>query len=142
MSHHIYHNLLIKASAKVVFEAISLPRHLDNWWSLNSSGTPELATMYNLNFTDDHNWFCKVSDVILDKSIHFKMTQSDADWNPTTFGFDLKATENGTLVNFSHKNWKEANHNFKHSSFCWAMLLNGLKNYLEKGVIIPFEKRN
>lgn len=48
-------------------------------------------------------------------------------------------------VNFSHVNWAEANDHFKHSSFCWALLLNGLKNYLEdnyleNGIIIPFKK--
>lgn len=70
------------------------------------------------------------------------MTKSDKDWNPTTFGFDLESSDKGTMVNFSHINWPEQNHHFKHSSFCWAILLNGLKNYLEKGVIIPFEERN
>lgn len=28
------------------------------------------------------------------------------------------------------------------TNFCSAILLNALKNYLEKGTIIPFEKRN
>jgi hypothetical protein len=70
------------------------------------------------------------------------MTKSDPDWDATTFGFDLEEVDKGTLLKFSHQNWRELNHNFKHSSFCWAMLLNGLKNYIEKGIVIPFEKRN
>lgn len=142
MSYSIFHNLQIKVSPKVVFDAISQPKHLDNWWTLKSSGTPELNSEYNLNFTDDYNWFCKVSKVKTNESFHLKMTKSDEDWNPTTFGFDLEETENGTLVKFSHINWLKENHHFKHSSFCWAMLLNGLKNYLEKGIIVPFKDRN
>ena len=112
------------------------------WWTLKSSGKPELNAEYNLNFTDDYNWYCKVSKLKTNKSIHFKMTKSDADWNSTTFGFDLKETNGGTMIRFSHVNWQDVNHHFKHSSFCWAILLNGLKNYLEEGTIIPFEKRN
>ena len=27
------------------------------------------------------------------------------------------------------------------SSYCSAMLLNGLKNYIEKGVVVPFEDK-
>ncbi len=142
MSHHIYHSLIINTSPKDVFDAISLPKHLDNWWTLKSSGIPELEGEYNLNFTDDYNWFCKVSEMNINKSFYLKMTQCDVDWNSTTFGFDLEEIEKGTLVSFSHKNWKEVNHHFKHSSFCWAMLLNGLKNYLEKGLVVPFEERN
>lgn len=142
MSYNIYHNLLINASAKEVFDAVTKPEHLNNWWTLKSSGTPELNTEYNLNFTDDYNWYCKVFEVKINESFHLKMTQSDADWNPTTFGFDLETNENCTLIKFSHINWPYNNHHFRHSSFCWAMLLSGLKNYLEKGVVIPFEERN
>ena len=70
------------------------------------------------------------------------MTKSDPNWEPTSFGFDLKEIEDGVLVKFWHKDWPECNDHYKHSSFCWALLLKGLKDYLEKGVIIPFEERN
>ncbi|UKM64577.1 SRPBCC domain-containing protein [Flavobacteriaceae bacterium GSB9] len=142
MGHNIYHSFQIQASPKEVFDAVSQPEHLDNWWSLKSSGTPELNAEYNLNFTDKYNWFCKVVKIKEPESIHFKMTKADADWNPTTFGFDFEASKNGTMVNFSHINWPEKNNHFKHSSFCWALLLNGLKDYLEKGIIVPFESRS
>ena len=142
MSYNIYHNLLIKASPKEVFDAVSLPEHLNNWWTLKSLGKPELGAEYNLNFTDDHNWFCEVSKVIPNESFHLKMTKSDKDWNPTTFGFDLEVKDEKTLVQFSHINWIQNNHEYRNSSFCWAMLLNGLKNYLEKGIVTPFKERN
>ncbi|MEN3322550.1 SRPBCC domain-containing protein [Mariniflexile soesokkakense] len=141
MSYSIFHNFVIKASLKEIFDAVSLPEHLNNWWTLKSSGKPEPNSEYNLNFTDTYNWYCLVSKVKPNKSFHLKMTQSDADWNPTTFGFDFEKNENGALVKFSHVNWQEANNHFKHCSFCWALLLNGLKNYLEKGIVVPFENR-
>ena len=141
MSYSIYHNLFIKASAKEVFDGISLPEHLNNWWPLKSSGEPKLETEYNLNFTDAYNWYGKVVEVETNKSLFIKMTDSDLDWNPTTFGFRLEAKENGTYLRFSHTGWINNNDELKHSSFCWAMLLNGLKNYVEKGIIVPFEER-
>ncbi len=142
MSYSIFHNLVIKASVKEVFDTVTQSEHLDNWWTLKSSGKPELNSEYNLNFTDDYNWFCKVSKVKDNETFYLKMTKSDKDWKSTTFGFDLETKGGETLVKFSHINWQEDNHHFRHSSFCWAMLLNGLKNYLEKGIIIPFEERN
>ena len=141
-AYSIYHNFLIKASLEAVFNAVSLPEHLNNWWPLKSSGKPELGKIYNLNFTDQYDWYCIVSVCKPNESIHFKMTQSDKDWDPTTFGFDLEAKDGGTYVRFSHKDWLETNEHFKVASFCWAMLLHGLKNYLEKGAVIPFEERN
>lgn len=100
----IYHNLVVEASPKLVFEAVSQQEHLDNWWALKSSGKPELNSEYNLNFTDDYNWFCKVSKVILNESFYLKMTKSDADWNPTTFSFELEEKNGNTYLRFSHLN--------------------------------------
>lgn len=137
----IYHNLIIKTSVKEVFDAISLPEHLNNWWPLHSSGKPEMDCMYNLNFTDQYNWYGKVVECEPNKTFFIKMTESDVDWNPTTFGFRLEERENHTYVRFSHTGWPKENDHFKFSSYCWAMLLNGLKNYLEKGIVVPFEER-
>ncbi len=137
----IYHNLLVNASPERIFAAITVPKHLNNWWPLKSSGTPELNSIYNFNFTDAYNWYGKVIECKENVSFFIKMTDSDEDWNPTTFGFTLEEKENGTYVRFSHTGWPKDNDHLKHSSFCWAMLLNGLKNYIEKGIIIPFEER-
>ena len=137
----IYHDFVIHASAKAVFDAITQPKHLNNWWPLTSSGTPEVGEVYNFNFTDAYNWYGKVTVCKNDTSFHIKMTDADPDWNPTTFGFDLKEDNHSVAVQFSHTRWPVCNHHFKRSSFCWAMLLNGLKNYVEKGTIIPFEER-
>ncbi len=142
MAYDIHHSFTIEASKQAVFEAVTSPEHLDNWWTLKSSGEPRLNTEYNLNFTDAYNWYCKVSEVKENESFYLKMTKSDADWEPTTFGFHLKEVEKGTLLEFEHRNWQENNHHYRHSSFCWAMLLKGLKDYLEKGTVIPFEERN
>ena len=137
----IYHNLLIKASAKDIFDAVSLPEHLNNWWSLKSSGEPKLGAEYNLNFTDAYNRYGKAIECEINQSFFIKMTDADDDWNPTTFGFVLEEKENGIYLRFSHTGWLENNDHLKHSSFCWAMLLNGLKNYVEKGIVVPFEER-
>lgn len=142
MSYSIYHNFFIKATPKEVFEAVSTPKHLDNWWTLKSSGKPKLGTTYNLNFTDKYDWYCQVSVCKPYEAIHFKMTNTNLGWEPTTFGFDLEEKDGGTYVRFAHKDWAKIIEEFKIASFCWAMLFNGLKNYLEKGVVIPFEERN
>lgn len=142
MRYNILHNLVIGSTKKEVFKAVSMPEHLNNWWTLKCSGKPELGSKYNLFFTSEYNWYGKVSRCVEDESFHISMTKSDLDWDETTFGFDLEETNNGTLVKFSHMNWPNCNDHFRTASFCWAMLLNGLKNYIEKGIILPFEERS
>lgn len=70
------------------------------------------------------------------------MTQSDLDWDSTTFRFDMEQDNGKVILRFSHLGWPECNSQFRIASFCWAMLLKGLKDYLEKGIILPFEERS
>ena len=142
MGYNILHNLVIQGTIGKVFDAVSLPNHLNNWWTLKCTGKPELGAEYNLFFTSEFDWYGKVSKCVKNESFHISMTKSDLDWHKTTFGFDLETTKTGTLVKFSHMNWPHTNEHFRTASFCWAMLLNGLKNYIEKGIILPFEERS
>ncbi|WP_109436829.1 SRPBCC domain-containing protein [Aquimarina sp. AU119] len=137
----IYHDLFILASIKEVFDGVSVPDHLVNWWPKKCTGTPELEQEYNFYFPPEYDWYGKVTTCKPNKSFHITMTKSDKDWNNTSFGFDLEEIKDGVQLKFWHKGWPKCNDEFRQSSFCWAMLLSGLKNYIEKGIIIPFQER-
>ena len=142
MSHHsIYHQFNISSNLEKVYKYITKPEHLVNWWPMKCFGQPKVGEIYNFNFTDKYDWYGKVIQAVENKSFHIKMTKSDDNWNSTIFGFDLEETKNNIVVKFFHKDWIEINDEFRYSSFCWAILLNGLKNYIEKGIVIPFEER-
>ncbi|MEQ8302695.1 MAG: SRPBCC domain-containing protein [Cyclobacteriaceae bacterium] len=141
-SYNIYHSFAVKASPEKVFDAVSLPEQLVQWWPLKCSGKPVYGETYNFYFGEKYDWLGKVVKCEPSKSFHIKMTKSDADWNPTSFGFDLEIMKEGVRLNFFHSNWPSCNQHFKHSSYCWALLLNGLKDYVEKGTVVPFEERN
>lgn len=141
MSYSIHHDLEINAPIREVYEAVCDPVHLINWWPERCTGIPQTGEIYNFQFTEAYNWFGEVIRAIPNEAFHIKMTQSDEDWNPTSFGFDLESHQNKVLVKFWHVGWLNCNAHFRRSSFCWAILLQGLKNYVEKGIIIPFEER-
>lgn len=137
----IYHDLVMNAPIDEIFRAITEPIHLVNWWPLTCVGIPNKNEVYNFFFTSEYDWYGKVVNIEKDRSFHIKMTRSDPDWDPTSFGFDLEQKEDNVQVKFWHVGWPECNAHFRRSSFCWALLLNGLKNYVEKGIIVPFEER-
>ena len=140
-THTIYHQLRINAKIEDVFNAVSAPEHLINWWPLKCYGTAQKGAEYNFFFGEPYDWYGLVTECLPNKSFHITMSKSDPDWDGTTFGFDLIEMGDQTLVDFSHANWPMSNDHFKKSSFCWALLLNGLKDYVENDVIIPFEDR-
>ena len=140
--YHIYHDLQINTTSERLFEAVSIPSELEKWWPLHCTGIEEKHATYNFNFTEVYNWYGNVINYDPNVAFHIQMTESNEDWNSTIFGFDIEELDQEKVkLHFWHKNWQQCNEEFKQASFCWAMLLNGLKNYVEKGIIIPFEKR-
>mgnify|MGYP001827980878 FL=1 len=140
-TYSIYHDVAIDANKAQVFEAVSDPDNLVNWWPLRCSGLPEAGQTYNFYFTPEYDWIAEVTACQLDEFIHYRMVEADEDWTPTSFGFDLETNNEGVLLKFWHTGWPSCNEHFRRSSFCWALLLQGLKNYVEQGVIIPFPER-
>jgi uncharacterized protein YndB with AHSA1/START domain len=46
----ILHDFLIRAPAARVFQAVSSPEHLDQWWTKRSAGQPTHGAEYALGF--------------------------------------------------------------------------------------------
>lgn len=138
----IYHDLIIKGPIEKVFQAVSEPNHLIHWWPQTCTGYPELGQEYNFYFTKEYDWYGKVTKCIANQCFHITMTKSDIDWDATTFGFEMEENNGSTVLHFTHLNWPHCNAHYRIASFCWAILLKGLKDYVEKGIILPFEERS
>ncbi|WP_313805735.1 SRPBCC domain-containing protein [Flavobacterium sp.] len=139
----IYHDFIINTSKEKVFEAVSTPEGLNNWWTLNSKGNPALGETFNLYFGEEYDWYTEITKFSKDKEIEFKTTIAMQEWLPTSFGFKLTEVKpSETYVRFYHKDWTEISQEYRQASFCWADLLRQMKQYLEKGIITPFEQRS
>lgn len=138
----IFHQFQIHSSLDEVFSALTSPVGLNAWWTLESDGKPELNGTYRLFFGSEYDWRAEVAHVVPGKELTWKTTRAMDDWLPTSFGFRLAESETGTIVHFFHTGWTDANDHFAITSFCWGQLLQGLKEYVENGKIIPFDQRN
>ena len=138
----ILHQFRIASQAQKVFDAFTSPAQLNNWWPLRSDGQPKMGEMYTLYFGPEYDWRAEVIHVVPGKEFTWKMTQAMDDWMNTEVGIRLKAENSGTTVDFFHTGWREAGDHYRISNYCWGTLLNGLKMWVEKGMIVPFEERN
>ncbi|MEE9437866.1 MAG: SRPBCC domain-containing protein [Saprospiraceae bacterium] len=142
MSNTILHDVIITADMSSIFEAISEPKHLNNWWTQKCTGIARINSKYNLHFNESYDWYGTVTVCIIDKSFSISMTDATTKWMGTTFGFNIEPIDSEkTRLKFFHKDWKEIDEDFRHTSYCWAILLSHLKDYLEQSIILPFEKR-
>ena len=138
----IHHNFIVKAPASAVFEAFCTPEGLDSWWTLKSAGEPVLDCLYTFYFGPEYDWRAKVTQVVEGRNLTWYMVKTMDDWQGTTVGFELSEKGYATHVHFFHLGWREANEHFGVTTYCWGQLLNGLKKYVEEGIIIPHARRN
>lgn len=131
----------IAASPQRVFEAVSTPALIDEWWTVRSSGQPAVGATYELDFGPEHRWRAEVTKADPGTAFELRLTSADADWTGTTVGFELAPSANGTQVRFAHRGWPEANAHHRVSCHCWAMYLRILRRHIEYGESVPYEKR-
>ncbi len=137
----IFQDLPIKAPIAKVFEAISTPTGLDQWWTDKSSGKPALGVEYKLQFGPEYDWRAIVTKCVPPREFELQITRSDGDWKNTRVGFGLELKEGLTWVGFYHSQWPEPNEHFRVSSHCWALYLRILRRYLEQGETVPYAAR-
>lgn len=124
-----------------VFDGVSQPALLDQWWTLRSRGEPSVGSAYELDFGPGHLWHAVVTIVRPGAAFELRLTDADPDWNNTTVGFDLSAAGGGTQVRFHHSGWSEPSDHYRTSCHCWALYLRILRRYLEHGEIVPYDRR-
>ncbi len=137
----IVHDFPIFVPPTRVFETISSPEGLDQWWTKTSAGTPAVGASYELGFGPQHQWVATVANLETDTVFALEFVEADADWIGSQMGFALSPIENGTQVRFHHRGWAADNEHYRTSCYCWAMYLRVMKRYLEYGETVPYEKR-
>jgi uncharacterized protein YndB with AHSA1/START domain len=137
----ILQNFPIKAPPARVFDAVSTPALLDEWWTLRSTGQAAVGAIYELDFGPEYVWQAVVTNAVPGKAFALKLTRADADWLGSTVGFELAASRSGTAVRFAHRGWPDANDHYRTSCHCWALYLRVLRRHLEHGETVPYDQR-
>ena len=131
----------IAASPARVYEAVSDPAMLDEWWTLRSSGRADVGEQYELDFGPGYQWRAEVTRAEPGQAFELRMTDADADWVNSTVSFDLTPSAIGTNVRFANRGWPEANAHYRISCHCWAMYLRILRRHIEYGESVPYDER-
>ncbi len=137
----ILHDFLIKAPAARVFQAVSTPAQLDQWWTKRSAGQPTQGAEYELWFGPQYDWRARVTHCVPSKAFEFEIVRAVEDWTGTRVGFQLASADGATQVRFHHLGWPKLSEHYRVSCYCWAMYLRVLKRYLEHGERVPYEQR-
>ena len=137
----IFQDFPINTTPDRVFQGVSSPDGLDQWWTLRSAGRASGGAEYELGFGPEYEWRAKVTRCVPGAEFELEMTRADADWTGTRVGFRLSPRPSGTWVQFWHTGWPESNEHYRVSCHCWAMYLRVLRRHLEHGEVVPYSDR-
>jgi uncharacterized protein YndB with AHSA1/START domain len=137
----ILQDFAIHAAPSRVFEAVSAPGQLDQWWTLRSSGQPAMGSIYELDFGPAYQWQAVVTKSVPGSAFELTLTRADDDWIGSTVSFELSPSGSGTQVRFAHRGWPQANDHYRTSCHCWALYLRILRRHLEHGESVPYDRR-
>ena len=131
----------IRAPIQRVFDAVSSPHGLNQWWTETCDGECTVGASYLLGFGPEYQWRASVTRCEKNTTFELTMAECDADWQTTRVAFTLSPTRDGTHVRFEHIGWPEANAHYRISTHCWALYLRLLRRYLEYGETVQYQGR-
>jgi uncharacterized protein YndB with AHSA1/START domain len=160
----IHHRVFIGAPAEKVYHAITRQEGLAAWWTPDAKAKAELNSI--LHFPFDVDYFKEMKITLLEPYTHVKWIciPGADEWIGTTTSFRLrpgdketllrehpemsdqlqqaKNSDNGTVLIFSHDEWKKETPMFAECNYTWAQFLRSLKLFCETGKGCPWPKQH
>lgn len=134
----ILHQLVIEATAKDVYRALTEPDGLGEWWTRDVEAEPELGSVAAFGFHDRATHFkMKVEELVPHEFVRWHCVGGHPEWEHTEITFDITEDEGRTTLYFAHRGWESTDGILAFCSFDWARYLISLKSYLETGTGSP-----
>ncbi|MFN8355461.1 MAG: SRPBCC domain-containing protein [Spirosomataceae bacterium] len=128
----IKHKFVIKATAEIIFNALTTQEGSSGWWAKQTIAKPEIGFVNEFTFGTVKNEI-QVADLVVDKKVVWKVLNAAPDWNGTTISFDIEAKEDKAILRFAHADWQTDGDFFAECNFAWARFMISLKSYCETG---------
>ena len=134
----ILHRVGINASPREVYRALTTRDRLAAWWTNETQGRSEVASVMHFRFGDVGFFDMKVLELDPEKRVVWEVTDGPKEWIGTEVIWDLAPERaGGTTLRFKHQGWREPVDFMHHCSTKWATYLMSLKSLLETGKGAP-----
>ena len=130
----IVHRLGLRASARRIYRALTVPDELAAWWTRDVTGSGELGSVLGFGFqrrTIVFRFF--VQELSEPKVVRWRCLGGHPEWKDTEIAFVLTPTADGTALDFEHRGWRSASSIYRGSFVDWAQSLASLQAYVDLG---------
>ncbi|HUL33843.1 MAG TPA: SRPBCC domain-containing protein [Candidatus Eisenbacteria bacterium] len=130
----IWHEVLTQASPSPLYEALTEPKKLAHWWTIDVRGQSALGEQLEFWFSGFRGSVMEVTSLQKDQLVRWRVIDGGAvDWIGTEIEFMIFQEQGKTMLHFRHSRWKEDAKAFPHCSMGWAIFLLSLKEFVETG---------
>jgi uncharacterized protein YndB with AHSA1/START domain len=136
----IRHRVVIQAPSERVFEAIATKEGISEWWTRDGvKGESVEGSKLEFYFgSPDPAAVMEVTGLEAGKVVSWHVVEGESEWVGTDLRFELSPNDAGTVVLFTHADWRSPSEFMAHCSARWAYFLLSLKAYAETNQGTPF----
>jgi uncharacterized protein YndB with AHSA1/START domain len=130
----ILHLFNIKTTdASKVYDAITTQEGLSNWWTTETTATPEVNSIATFRFLPDYYDEMKITKLEKNRRVEWHCIVGDKQWVGTKIIFSIEPEQNSINLRFSHTDWREKTDFYAVCNYHWGLYMKSLKTYVETG---------
>jgi uncharacterized protein YndB with AHSA1/START domain len=139
-SREIWHEVLINAAPRDVYEAVTDVEKLAHWWTTETRGRSEVGETLEFWFSRPRpSAVMEVTALKPYELVQWRVIGGGAtEWIGTELEFKIFRDEGRTLLHFRHSKWDPNATMFPECSMTWALFLLSLKEFVETGKGRPY----
>jgi uncharacterized protein YndB with AHSA1/START domain len=134
--HDIMHLIKVHASSERVYQAITTPDGIRQWWTRDAAIEPKVGGTGEFGF-NGRRFAAKVTVEELIPATRMRWKVANAAWQGNDIEFNVKADGNDTTLVFAHRGFPRADDGYASATTRWGFYLLSLKRYLETGTGTP-----
>jgi len=126
------HAIEIEASREQVFRAIATEEGLRGWWTADSKTDSKVGGSAEFGF--DHRgtvFHMRIDELRPGARLVWSCLGDPDDWKGTRLTWALSKADDGTMLHFTHGNWRATTDYFAMCNSTWGELMYRLKGYVE-----------
>jgi uncharacterized protein YndB with AHSA1/START domain len=135
----IRHRVEIVAPPHKVYDAVATKEGISAWWTRDGvkGDSAEGAKLEFYFGSPDPAAVMEVTELSPAEMVSWSCVGGASEWVGTKLSFSLTPKDGGTVVLFTHADWRSPSEFMAHCSARWAYFLLSLKAYTETGTGTP-----
>ena len=128
----IKHQIPIKAAPAKVYAAIATQAGLRSWWTADSTADEKTGGKAEFGFDKRGMVFrMKIETLEPGKRVVLSCHGDHPEWDGTLLTWDVSPENDGTILRFTHSQWKSVSDFCASCNSTWGELMFRLKDYAE-----------